>query len=76
MSALPTFKPKCCGRVLTSADNIALMEEREKLKVDQEKAKEERRRIREEKRAKACKLTTVAGVYASAKGMHTPLLNF
>ena len=50
---IPTFEPKSCGRVLTSADNIALMEEKKRAREEKERAKEEarekRKRAKEEK---------------------------
>ena len=48
-----TFQPKPCGRVLTSTENIALIEEKERAKAEKEKAKEERKRAREDQRRAA-----------------------
>ena len=45
-SRLPQFKPKLCGRVLTSSENLSMLVEKEKKKEEKERAKKER----EEKR--------------------------
>ena len=47
---LPTAKPKSSGRVLTSLENLKVMEEREEKKREEARLKEERKRAREEKK--------------------------
>ena len=42
--------PKSCGRVLTSAENLAIMAEKEKAKQEKEKMKAERKKLREERK--------------------------
>ena len=49
-SKLPTVKPKLSGRVLTSLENLRMMEERELKKREDACLKEERKKVREEKR--------------------------
>ena len=49
-SKLPTVKPKLSGRVLTSLENLRMMEERELKKREDARLKEERKKVREEKR--------------------------
>ena len=44
-----TFKPKPCGRVLTSAENILQLEEKERKKKEKERAKQEREQARRTK---------------------------
>ena len=48
-SQLPTLKPKSSGRVLTSAENLKMIEQKQQEKEAKAKQKEERRRKREEK---------------------------
>ena len=48
-SKLPTKHQKSCGKVLTSVENMHIMEAREHDKQQKEKLKEERRKAREEK---------------------------
>ena len=45
-----SFKPKSCGRVLTSSENLAIMEEKEREKKEKQKEREE---ARKKKAAKA-----------------------
>ncbi len=49
-SKLPTKRPKSCGRVLTSRENLQDLEEKEQKKKAALKEKEERRKVREEKK--------------------------
>ena len=44
------YHPKSCGRVLTSAENLAIMAEKEKAKQEKEKMKAERKKLREERK--------------------------
>ena len=48
-SQIPTYKPKSCGRVLTSSENLALLEEKEREKLEKQKAKKEREEARRKK---------------------------
>lgn len=57
-SRIPSQKPKSCGRVLTSAENMKIIEEKEKLKKEKEKAKMER----EEARRKKAFLKSLRGI--------------
>ena len=52
-------KPKSCGRVLTSAENLKIFEEKERLKKQKEDAKKER----EEARRKKGFLKSLGGIY-------------
>ena len=52
-------KPKLCGRVLTSAENLKIFEEKARLKKQKEEAKKER----EEARRKKAFLKSLGGVY-------------
>ena len=68
-SKLPTLKPKSCGRVLTSSEHLALVEQKEKEKMEREKAKEERIEARKQKTlAKSQK-----ALAKSQKGVYTIL---
>ena len=49
-SRLATKRPKSCGRVLTSSENIQQLEEKEEKKRAALKEKGERRKIREERK--------------------------
>ena len=49
-SKIPTVKPKLSGRVLTSLENMKIMEERELKKKEEARLKDERKRAREEKK--------------------------
>lgn len=49
-SKLPAVKPKSSGRVLTSLENLKMIEEREKKKAEDIRMKEERKKVREEKK--------------------------
>ena len=44
-----TFKPKSCGRVLTSTENLALVKEKERQKEEKQRKKEERERKKKER---------------------------
>ena len=44
------YHPKCCGRVLTSAENLAFIAEKEKAKNEKERLKAERKKLKEEKK--------------------------
>ena len=46
----PTIKPKTSARVLTSAENLRILEEKKRKKDENEALKEERKRVREAKR--------------------------
>ena len=48
-SKLPTKHVKSSGRILTSVENMKVMDEREKEKQEKEKLKQERKKAREEK---------------------------
>ena len=48
-SRIQAFKPKSCGRVLSSSENLLMLEEKEKKKKEKEKAKKKK----EEGRRKA-----------------------
>ena len=48
----PTVKPKSCGRVLTSHENLVLLDEKQRAKEEAEKEKQERKLERERKREK------------------------
>ena len=45
----PTIKPKTSARVLTSAENLRILEEKKRKKDENEALKEERKRVREAK---------------------------
>lgn len=47
---LPTIQPKSCGRVLTSQENIDMIEEKRLAKEKKQREKEEKKREREEKK--------------------------
>ena len=49
-SRIPVYKPKLCGRVLTSAENLALIQEKELAKEEKKRAAEARKRALEEKK--------------------------
>lgn len=50
-----TFKPKACGRVLTSSENLVIVKEKERQKEERERKKEERERKKNERRkARKC----------------------
>ena len=49
-SKIPTVTPKLSGRVLTSLENMKIMEERELKKKEGARLKDERKRAREEKK--------------------------
>ncbi|ORU94054.1 MAG: hypothetical protein A6F71_09150 [Cycloclasticus sp. symbiont of Poecilosclerida sp. M] len=49
-SKIPTKHPKSCGRVLTSKENLEIIEEKQRLKQEAQQMKEERRRARERKK--------------------------
>ena len=49
-SQLPTKHGKCSGKVLTSLENMRILETREKAKKEKAKAKEERKKATEERR--------------------------
>ena len=69
-SRIPAFKPKSCGRVLSSSENLLMLEEKEKKKKEKEKAKKER----EEGRRKAV-MKSQQGMLKMLKGTHfTPCL--
>ena len=51
ISRQETFRPKSCGRVLTSAENLSIIAEKERKKLELEKQRQERmRRKRREAR--------------------------
>ena len=41
-SHIPSIRPKSCGRVLTSAEHMKIMEEKERVKKSKEDVKRER----------------------------------
>lgn len=43
-SRIPTYQPKSCGRVLTSAENLRILEEKQRIKMEKERAKEAAKR--------------------------------
>ena len=47
---LPAVKPKSCGRVLTSTENLKILKEKEQKKEEEKKKKEENKRQREERK--------------------------
>ena len=47
---LPTVKPKSCGRVLTSTENLKILKEKEQKKEEEKRKKEENKRQREERK--------------------------
>ena len=49
-SQVPTLKPKSCGRVLTSHENLLLLEENKLAKEEKQREKEAKKRAREEKK--------------------------
>ena len=49
-SKLPIHRPKSSGRVLTSLENLRMMEEREHKKKEEARLKEEQKKAREEKK--------------------------
>ena len=50
-SRVPTLNPKSCGRVLTSQENLLILEEKKLAKEEKEREKEARKRAREEKKS-------------------------
>ena len=50
-SRAPTLNPKSCGRVLTSQENLLILEEKKLAKEEKEREKEARKRAREEKKS-------------------------
>ena len=46
----PTVNPKSCGRVLTSQENLLILEEKRLAKEGKQREKEAKKRAREEKR--------------------------
>ena len=48
-SQAPTLNPKSCGRVLTSQENLLLLEEKKLAKEEKQREKEARKRARDEK---------------------------
>ena len=55
-SKIPTLKPKSSGRVLTSLENLRMMEEREQKKQEEARLKEQRKKEREEKKLENARL--------------------
>ena len=51
VSRAPNSKPKSCGRVLTSAESMKVMEEKQRLKERKDEAKREREEARKKKQA-------------------------
>ena len=49
-SKIPTKRPKSSGRILTGAENLQQIEEKEFAKLEATKLKEEKKRLREEKK--------------------------
>jgi hypothetical protein len=49
---IPTKRGKSAGRVLTSLENLQMLQQREKLKQEEALKKEERKRLRQEKENK------------------------
>jgi len=48
LSQLPTKQKKSCGKVLTSREQLKILEEKEQKKQEEERQREERKKIREE----------------------------
>ena len=45
-SRIPTSKPKSCGRILTSAESMRILEEKQKVLMKKDEAKKEREEAR------------------------------
>lgn len=73
---VPTDKPKSCGRVLTSSENLKMLKEKEQKKEEERKIKEERKKQREErKKQKEVKQKSKTQVARSGKPLKDLICN-